>query len=114
MNDGRVLAGGSGWGDSGCSPGCEAHFTPSKRSPCQGFRSSCYRPVSWPQLARKSRNPFDLTRHYYLKRASWNCQVELKMHALALCPEHKHRYARPCEWTWTNHKLRFWSHKHTL
>jgi hypothetical protein len=28
-------------------------------------------------------------------------------------PEYNDRYAKPIEWTWTNHKMRRWFEKHT-
>jgi transposase len=52
-------------------------------------------------------------KHYYLKRASWRSQEELKTHVLASWPEYNHRYAHPFEWTWTNQKMRQWFAKHT-
>lgn len=51
-------------------------------------------------------------KHYYLKRASWKSQEELKTHVLASWPEYNHRYAHPFEWTWTNQKMRQWFAKH--
>jgi transposase len=51
-------------------------------------------------------------KHYYLKRASWQSQEELKTHVLASWPEYNHRYAHPFEWTWTNQKMRQWFAKH--
>jgi hypothetical protein len=52
-------------------------------------------------------------KHYYLKRASWRSQEELKTHVMASWPEYNHRYAHPFEWTWTNQKMRQWFAKHT-
>jgi transposase len=51
-------------------------------------------------------------KHYYLKRASWRSQEEVKTHVLASWPEYNHRYAHPFEWTWTNQKMRQWFAKH--
>ena len=51
-------------------------------------------------------------KHYYLKRASWKSQEELRTHVMASWTEYNHRYARHVEWTWTNYKMRQWFAKH--
>jgi hypothetical protein len=51
--------------------------------------------------------------HHYLKRHSWHSRDEFIEHVMAAWPEYNDRYAKPIEWTWTNHKMRRWFEKHT-
>ena len=53
-----------------------------------------------------------LFRHRYLKRQSWKTRNEYIEHVMASWPEYNRRYARPIEWTWTNHKMRHWFKTH--
>jgi hypothetical protein len=50
--------------------------------------------------------------HHYLKRQSWHSRDEFIEHVMASWPEYNDRYAKPIEWTWTNHKMRRWFEKH--
>lgn len=51
--------------------------------------------------------------HHYLKRQSWRSRDEFIEHVMTAWPEYNDRYAKPIEWTWTNHKMRRWFEKHT-
>ena len=50
--------------------------------------------------------------HHYLKRQSWRSRDDFIAHVMASWPEYNDRYAKPIEWTWTNHKMRRWFDKH--
>ena len=50
--------------------------------------------------------------HHYLKRHSWHSRDAFIEHVMAAWPEYNDRYAKPIEWTWTNHKMRRWFEKH--
>jgi transposase len=79
----------------------------------EGWWKSRYTPAnaSWLNQAEILIHAF---KHYYLKRASWKTQEELKRHVMASWPEYNHRYAHPFEWIWTNYKMRQWFAKHKL
>src|ERR671922_1123453 len=51
--------------------------------------------------------------HHYLKRQSWHSRDEFIEQVMTAWPEYNDRYAKPIEWTWTNHKMRRWFEKHT-
>jgi hypothetical protein len=75
----------------------------------------CWKPRSTPANAswlNQGEILIHVFRHYYLKRASWKSQEEFKTHVMSSWPEYNHRYARPIEWTWTNHKMRQWFAEH--
>lgn len=71
----------------------------------QGWWKPRYTPAnaSWLNQAEILIHAF---KHYYLRRASWKSQEELKTHVRASWPEYNHRYAHPFEWSWTNPKMR--------
>lgn len=49
----------------------------------------------------------------YLRRTSWDDREDFLAHVQSACPEYNERYAKPIEWTWTNHKMRKWYAKHS-
>lgn len=51
-------------------------------------------------------------KHRYLKRQSWHSRDAFIEHVMAAWPEYNQRYAKPIEWTWTNHKMRRWFDEH--
>lgn len=67
--------------------------------------------ASWLNQAELLNNAFS---HRYLKRRSWSSRHELIQHIQATWPEYNELYAKPFEWTWTNHKMRQWFAKHAI
>ena len=92
-------------------PGHTAAATRGYFDGCAGWWRPRFTPAhaSWLNQAELLNDAFGLR---YLKRQSWDSRGALIGHIAASWPEYNRLYARPFDWTWTNHKMRQWFAKH--
>lgn len=65
--------------------------------------------ASWLNQAELLNDAFSF---HYLQRQSWDSRQAFIDHVNLSWPEYNSRYARPFEWTWTNHQMRQWFAQH--
>jgi hypothetical protein len=88
-----------------------AHATAQYFAKARDWWRDRYTPVhaSWLNQAEILIHAFG---HRYLKRQSWENRGAFVEHTTKAWPEYNDLYAKPIEWTWTNHKMRRWYAEH--